>query len=132
MSSTLKKCRLNLRRTAYNSTVTRRPVEAVHTELGFMYVAGAGTGMPSIGDHCRPTGEDAPVYRVVGVTDEVALLRVTDDAGRRASTGDLRHVPADRLDDEFEAAVDPDAGFHPVAGVRNALSGLFWQFRRLL
>ncbi|WP_257298209.1 hypothetical protein [Haloarchaeobius sp. FL176] len=88
--------------------------------------------MPSIGDHYRPAGEDAPVYRVVGVTDEVALLRVTDDAGRRASTGDLRHVSADRLDAEFEAAADPEAGFQPVAGLRNALSGLYWQFRRFL
>ncbi|WP_256296481.1 hypothetical protein [Haloarchaeobius salinus] len=88
--------------------------------------------MPSLGDHYRPAGEDAPVYRVVGTVDEVALLRVTDDAGRRRSTGELRHVAADRLDAEFEAATDPDAGFKPLAGVRNALSGLYWQFRRFL
>ncbi|MFC4408112.1 hypothetical protein [Haloarchaeobius iranensis] len=88
--------------------------------------------MPSLGDHYRPAGEDAPVYRVVGVTDEVALLRVTDDAGRRTSTGDLRHVAADRLDAEFEVATDPDAGFQPVAGLRNALTGIYWQFRRFL
>ncbi|MFD1647271.1 hypothetical protein [Haloarchaeobius litoreus] len=88
--------------------------------------------MPSIGDHYRPTGDDAPVYRVVGVTDEVALLRVTDEHGRRESTGDVRHVATDQLDAEFEAAADPDAGFRPVAGLRNALSGLYWQFRRFL
>lgn len=86
--------------------------------------------MPRVGDHYRPTAEDAPVYRVVGVTTEVALLRVTDQSGRRASTGDLRHVAPDRLDAEFEPADDPDSGFRPVAGLRNALSGLYWQFRR--
>jgi len=88
--------------------------------------------MPSIGDHYQPTGDDGPVYRVVGVSDEVALLRVTDDDGRREHTGDLRHVTTDELAAGFDRADDPDAGFTPIAGLRNALSGLSWQFRRFL
>ena len=90
--------------------------------------------MPDIGDHYRavdgPT--DGPVYRVVGASDEVALLRVTDGDGRRVSSGEVRHVTAGELDARFAAAPDPDAGLTPVRSARNALTGLYWQFRRFL
>ncbi|UPV73719.1 hypothetical protein M0R89_14375 [Halorussus limi] len=95
--------------------------------------------MVEVGDHYRPargdsddTGEsgDGPVYRVVGATDEIVLLRVTDAAGRRANTGDLRHVASETLTDEFERAENPDADFSPIAEVTNLLSGMYWSVRR--
>ena len=70
------------------------------------------------------------IYRVVGATGEVALLRVTDEDGRRASTGELRHVAPETLDAEFEPADDPDAALSPVRDARNLLSGLYWSVRR--
>jgi hypothetical protein len=88
--------------------------------------------MPEIRAHLRPTDDQYRdgVYRVVGTGDPVALLRVTDDAGRRANTGQVEHVPRDALDDAFEPADDPDSGIDPVAGLTNALQGLYWQVRK--
>ena len=88
--------------------------------------------MVAIGEHYRPTDGAVPpgVYRVVGTGDPVALLRVGTAEGRRQVTGELQQVSQETLTDAFEPAADPDAGFTPVALVRNALSGLFWQFRR--
>jgi len=99
--------------------------------------------MPTVGDHYRPRADAdlgdastadhrASVYRVVGASEGVTLLRVTDADGRRAHTGELIRVSAEALTAEFERAEDPDAGLSPVRGLRNALSGLYWQFRKFL
>lgn len=90
--------------------------------------------MTAVGDHYRPTAADrtADVHRVVGAADEVTLLRVTDDDGRRVHTGELRRVTREALDAEFEPADDPDAGFSPISAVRNAFQGLYWQVRKFL
>ena len=95
--------------------------------------------MVEVGDHYRPAGDDsggfaenahAPVYRVVGASDEIALLRVTDTDGRHAHTGDLRHVTPEALVEEFERAENPDAGLSPIAEIANLLSGMYWSVRR--
>ena len=95
----------------------------------------SGEDGPSIAvsDHLRPVGENYPagIYRVVGTDDPVALLRVTDERERRRTTGELLSIPPESLS-EFEPAADPDAGFRPLALVRNLLSGLYWQIRTLL
>ena len=88
--------------------------------------------MPEIGDHYHPAGDESPVYRVVGVADGIALLRVTDADGRRTHTGDLRRVSRVDLRSEFDPAADPDAGFAPVAALRNLLQGMYWSVRRFL
>jgi hypothetical protein len=87
-----------------------------------------------VGDHYRPTRGDhsGGVYRVVGVTDTVALLRVTDTDGQRVHTGDLRSVQAATVEAEFEPTEDPDAGISPGETVRNAAQGLYWSVRRFL
>jgi hypothetical protein len=88
--------------------------------------------MLEIRAHYRPTTDDFPlgIYRVVGTNDPVALLRVADADGRRCHTGHLERVPRSDLDDYFEPADDPDTGLDPIAGVRNAFQGLYWQFRK--
>lgn len=85
----------------------------------------------AMGEHYRPTGEGHVdgVYRVVGTGDPVALLRVGDDSGRRLTTGEVIRVDLSRLETEFEAASDPDAGVSVSAGLRNALSGFYWSVR---
>ncbi|SNZ11993.1 hypothetical protein SAMN06269185_1454 [Natronoarchaeum philippinense] len=90
--------------------------------------------MVDIGDHYRPTEDDADagIYRVVGVPDDVTLLRVADADGRRVHTGAIRHVQRATLDADFESASDPDAGLSPVAWLRNLLSGMYWSVRRFL
>ena len=88
--------------------------------------------MTDVGAHVRPTDDHAPgVYRVVGVGDDVTLLRVTDGDGRRAYTGELASVPADALD-AYEVVSNPDAGFTPAAVLRNALQGCYWSVRRFV
>ena len=87
--------------------------------------------MAEIGDHYQPVDTSA-VYRVVGTTDEITLLRVTDANGRRAHTGDLRRVSRDELSADFEPAEDPDAGVSPVAAVLNMLQGVYWEVRKFL
>lgn len=88
--------------------------------------------MVEMGDHYRPTTEDhrAGTYRVVGAPDDVTLLGVADEDGRRCYTGTLLHVPEATLETAFEPASDPDAGIRPVATVRNGLQGLYWSVRR--
>lgn len=76
---------------------------------------------PAVYDHVRPiaegengnrTGPAGPVYRVVGVErGEATLLRITDADGTREATGDIRHVPLDRLQQEFIPAENPDGGW---------------------
>ena len=88
--------------------------------------------MPDPFDHYRPIegGHDPGVYRVVGVGEEVALLRVADADGRRVHTGELSHVSPATLRDAFEPADNPDGGFSPVRAITNGLEGLYWQIRR--
>jgi hypothetical protein len=66
-------------------------------------------------DHFR-AGEDGPVpagvYRVVGSGEgTVALLCLTDETGRRVSTGTVEHVEKEVFETAFEPASNPDAGF---------------------
>jgi|GEM_PF-1267247 len=96
----------------------------------------------AVGEHYRPTTEThrdggyhddtyrAGIHRVVGAGDRVALLRVGDADGRRVHDGEVAHVDQSTLDEDFEAATDPDASFTPVAGVKNALTGLYWNVAR--
>jgi hypothetical protein len=86
--------------------------------------------MAEIGDHYQ-SGDTSVVYRVVGTTDGITLLRVTDADGRRAYTGDLRRVSEGELDAAFEPAEDPDAGVSPVGSLRNLLQGMYWEVRKL-
>ena len=87
-----------------------------------------------VGEHYRPTdGDHTPgVYRVVGTTDGVTLLRVGDADERRVHTGDIRYVDTSTLESEFEAATDPDAGLSPTVALRDAAQALYWSVRRLL
>jgi hypothetical protein len=86
--------------------------------------------MTEIGAHYR-SGDTSAVYRVVGTTDGITLLRVTDGDGRRTHTGDLRRVSEDELDSAFEPAENPDAGVSPVGVLRNLLQGMYWELRKL-
>ncbi len=90
--------------------------------------------MIKVGNHYRRTDEarDSTVYRVVGATEEVTLLRVTDANGRRAHTGEIRHVSRGTLETKFEPAENPDAGFSPISVVENMLQGIYWQFHMYL
>lgn len=85
-----------------------------------------------VGDHYRPTegDHDPGVYRVVGTTDGVRLLRVTDGDGRRVHTGEVHRVESAAIEAEFEPAPDPDSSISPVAIIRNAAQGLYWSVRR--
>lgn len=87
-----------------------------------------------VGDHYRPTKgrHKGDVYRVVGVTDTVTLLRVADADGRRVHTGELRSVQTGTVESDFEPAEDPDAGVSPGETVRNVAQGLYWDIRRFL
>jgi hypothetical protein len=86
----------------------------------------------AVGEHYRPATETRPagVYRVVGAGDPVALLRVGNEDGRRVHTGDVTQLDQSALTADFEAASAPDTGFAPVAGLRNAVSGLYWNVAR--
>jgi hypothetical protein len=99
----------------------------------------ARTVTVSIRDHLRPvegeddgTGEPRPVYRVVGTGESIALLRVTDAAGRRGYTGDVRRVPREQVANQFEPAADPDGGLALRHRLRTLGSGLYWSLRRFL
>lgn len=87
-----------------------------------------------VGKHYRPTeaDHDPGVYRVVGATDGVTLLRVGDADGRRIHTGELRRVDAAALESGFEAARNPDAGLSPAGTLRDAAQGVYWSVRRRL
>ena len=84
-----------------------------------------------VGEHYRPV-DGGGIYRVVGTTDDIVLLQVTDGDGRRVHTGTVRRVEPDTIEDEFEPASDPDAGVSPAVAVRNGLQGLYWSVRRFL
>lgn len=88
----------------------------------------------NVGDHYRPVnGDHAPgIYRVVGATDGVTLLRVGDADGRRIHTGERRRVDDAALEAEFEAAANPDAGPAPVRALQDAVQGVYWSVRRFL
>lgn len=87
-----------------------------------------------VGRHYRPvSGDHSPgVYRVVGTTDGVTLLRVAEADARRVHTGETYHVEVSTLESEFEPTQDPDAGLSPATAVRNELQGLYWSVRRFL
>ena len=88
----------------------------------------------NVGEHYRPAnGDHAPgIYRVVGVTDGVTLLRVGDADGRRIHTGEIYRVDGDTVETEFEAATNPDAGLSPAGALRDALQAVYWSVRRFL
>lgn len=88
--------------------------------------------MVEVGEHYRESGVPGPVFRVVGVPDDVTLLRVTDGDGGRTYSGEIRAVTRETLASEFEPADDPDAGFNPGRTLRNALQGMYWQVRRFV
>lgn len=92
---------------------------------------------PAIYDHVRTT-DDAPVqsgvYRVVGVGEEVTLLRVADASGRRQNTGEVVTVAAETVA-EFETADNPDIGFSPgslLAPLSAYAVAIPYWFRRLV
>ena len=91
---------------------------------------------PSAYDHLRTDGGgdyQPGVYRVVGAGEgTVTLLRVTDGRGRRRSTGTVVTVHREDVRAAFEPAENPDAGFRPVAWLRNLLSGTVRELRSLL
>lgn len=76
------------------------------------------------------SGIQEGVYRVVG-TPEGALvcLRVTDDAGNRASTGDVVRVSADSAR-TFDRANEPRAGV--VDAIVDVVQAPYWLLRSLL
>ncbi|SDY20467.1 hypothetical protein [Halobellus clavatus] len=86
---------------------------------------------PSVSDHLRPTvpAYDDGVYRVVGVDDDrVTLLRVTDEQGRRAHTGEVLTVSHEELSG-FEPAGNPRGGRTLRAVVMSAPETAYWSFR---
>lgn len=90
--------------------------------------------MVAIGEHYRPVDgtHTKGIYRVVGVPEDVTLLRVADANGVRRHSGQLVQVSERTIAEEFESASDPDAGLRPVARIRNQLQGLYWSVRRFL
>ena len=90
--------------------------------------------MVEVNEHYRPTTDShaSGIYRVVGATGNVTLLRVTDAEGKRAFTGEVHRVSPPTLDTEFEAADGPGSGFSPASIARNVSSSLYWSVRRLL
>lgn len=90
--------------------------------------------MVAIGEHVRSDGTAVQpgVYRVVGTGNEVTLLQVADDDGRRRHTGEIVRVSATAFETEFDTAPDPDAGIAPQAWIRNAVQGVYWSIRRFL
>jgi hypothetical protein len=70
------------------------------------------------------------VYRVVGTPDgTLVCLRLTDDAGARANTGDLVRVDAADAT-TLDAASEPRSG--ALGALANALQGPYWMVRSLL
>ena len=81
-------------------------------------------------DHVRPTSADTPdgVYRVVGVSETVTLLRVGDADGRRVTTGEIHRIDRDALDG-FETAENPDDGWAITATLAGLPNSIYWQLR---
>ena len=76
------------------------------------------------------SGIQEGVYRVVGTPpDALVCLRLTDDAGTRANTGDLVRVDADDTS-ELDPASEPQSG--ALNALANALQGPYWLVRSLL
>lgn len=70
------------------------------------------------------------VYRVVGTPpDALVCLRLTDDAGNRANTGDVVRVSADDAT-ALEPAEEPQSGV--VGAIIDLLQGPYWLLRSLL
>jgi hypothetical protein len=87
----------------------------------------------AVGDVVEATADASipqGVYRVVGTPDgALVCLRLTDDAGRRANTGELVRVGAGDAT-ALEPATEPRSG--AVAAARNLLQGPYWLLRSLL
>ena len=83
---------------------------------------------PAVSDHLRPTDADVPdgVYRVVGTTDGVTLLRGGDADGRRVVTGEVTTVPDAT---GFEAAENPAGNRSLGRTVAGVPQTLYWQLR---
>jgi hypothetical protein len=90
--------------------------------------------MTEIGTHYRPEdGDYQPgVYRVVGTSEPVSLLRVSDGDGRREATGEVVSVSESALEADFEPAENPDGDLNPVRAIQNLVTGLYWSVRRFL
>ncbi|MFB6103605.1 MAG: hypothetical protein ABEJ57_00780 [Halobacteriaceae archaeon] len=87
-----------------------------------------------VGTHVRPQSDayHAGIYRVVGASGLVVLLRVTDETGRRRHTGSVIDVDADTLETAFAPATDPDAGLHPLRTLHTEVTGVAWRVRELV
>jgi hypothetical protein len=90
--------------------------------------------MPDVGDHCRPANGDSEpgVYRVVGVSGGMTLLRVADAEGRRVHTGEISRVDPGTFAEAYVPAQNPDAGFAPLSALRGMLDGLYWSVRQFV
>lgn len=91
------------------------------TELGVSGVATTGEGLSGpavltlrmseyeVGAYVRPMTDTFPAgtYRIVGLDERPALLRLTDADGDRSHTGRLIRPSRERLDDAFRPAAAP-------------------------
>jgi hypothetical protein len=82
---------------------------------------------PAVSDYLRPTDADVPdgVYRVVGTTDGVTVLRVGDADGRRVVTGEVRTV----LDATGFEAAEPPGKRSVSARLRSFAETAYWSVR---
>ena len=86
---------------------------------------------PSVYDHYQKTDGDYKdgIYRVVGTGGEnIALLRVGDSDGRRASTGELITVTQDELDG-FELVENPDGNRSFGDVISSVPKKMYWSVR---
>lgn len=85
------------------------------------------------GDHSgAPRARPGAVYRVVGTADGVALLRLTDQDGRRRYTGDLVRLDRASVRTAFDPTANPDAGLALRHRLRTLAAGAYWSVRRVL
>ncbi|AEN06966.1 hypothetical protein [Halolamina sp.] len=79
---------------------------------------------PAVYDHYREAGDASDdageLFRVVGVGEQLTLLRLTEN-DERTATGDLRYVDRNEFADRFTLASNPDPRF----GIPDYLGALF-------